>query len=611
MSKRGITALVASAAVVAATLVAAPSAASAAQPPRPIVSGWFGWWASDTSIAAMTSTADGVVGEVAMFWWSFQGAKNPLCLYDNGDYDADDNWGDPLCKSATPWTTPKFDRQRKTLQAAGIKINASITDLSSASKGQLSAYLSKAKNRRAYAKLITESAVKAGVDGIDLDWEVFAFHDDRAGWAQTRDSWVKMIKLLSKSLHTEGLTLWATVPGGSSTSSDSTGYWVYAWSEIAPYVDRLNIMAYDYSYSVPGPIGPNNWARLVSQSAVQQVGVANAGKVWIGAPQYGRDWPVQSGTGWVVNDKCPSGWAPSVSPTRGTLTVLQAYALAEREDVKPTWNPTQGEWSFDYWVPTAGKVEEKGRNCKVKRSVWFADTESALQRASIVPDQRIGGIAVWEFRDLQADFYSKLADYGRKIAPAPTTVSVKAPKSAKHGRLIPIRVETQSRAGVADGAEATLHFIGSGASDVRTQMATMTLGSDGKGVFRVPAQASGSWVVSVAGSWSRMPSESTPVSTAVRLSVTAQASATTIASGTPVTITGVVSPAAQGLAVAVQRRSAQGEWREVSSVTTGVDGTFTASVKPTIKGEAIYRLLTPAAQGLEAGVSVRIVLTVK
>jgi hypothetical protein len=96
MRLRGTTALIASAAVAAATLVAAP-VASAAESPRPIVSGWFGWWASDTSIAQMTSTADGVVGEIAMFWWSFQGEKNPLCLYDNGDYDKDGAWGDPLC----------------------------------------------------------------------------------------------------------------------------------------------------------------------------------------------------------------------------------------------------------------------------------------------------------------------------------------------------------------------------------------------------------------------------------------------------------------------------------------------------------------------------------
>ena len=322
MRRRALTAALASAAVAAGLLVAAPPAV-AADPPRPIVSGWFGWWASDTAVNQMASSADGVVREVAMFWWSFQGPKNPLCIYDNGDYDKQGDWGDCMDPGwATPWTTPKFDRQRKALQAAGIKVNASITDLSSSTAGQLGEYLSKGSNRRAYAKLITDYAVKAGVDGIDLDWEVFAFHDDRATWPKTRDAWIKTIKVLSSNLRAKGLTLWATVPGGTSpfvtastapvnqcgdsrgpvgSPNPGTGYCVYAWSEIAPYVDRLKIMAYDYSFSVPGPIGPNNWARQVAESAVAQVGSENAGKVWIGAPQYGRNWPLTSGDGWTVN----------------------------------------------------------------------------------------------------------------------------------------------------------------------------------------------------------------------------------------------------------------------------------------------------------------------
>ena len=37
----------------------------------------------------------------------------------NGDYNGNGGWGDCLTGTSTPWTTPKFDRQRKALQAAG------------------------------------------------------------------------------------------------------------------------------------------------------------------------------------------------------------------------------------------------------------------------------------------------------------------------------------------------------------------------------------------------------------------------------------------------------------------------------------------------------------
>ena len=615
MRLRGTTALIASAAVAAATLVAAP-VASAAESPRPIVSGWFGWWASDTSIAQMTSTADGVVGEIAMFWWSFQGEKNPLCLYDNGDYDKDGAWGDPLCKSATPWTTPKFDRQRKALQDAGIKVNASITDLGSAHAGELSAYLATAKNRKAYAKQITDYAVKAGVDGIDLDWEAFAFADGRDSWEATKPRWIAMIKELSEQLHAQGLTLWATVPGGvppfsgSGAPNPGTGYWVYAWSDIAPHVDRLNIMAYDYSWSVPGPIGPNDWATLVAKSAVQQVGEQYADRVWIGAPQYGRNWPVQAGTGWAVDADCPANWKPTPTPVRTSVTPTSAREIAAREKVEPTWDAESGEWTFDYWLPTAGKVDKKERTCDVKRRVWFADTRSALSRASIVPELKIGGIAVWDFGTVTSDFYSRLADYGREIAPAATTVTAEAPKTTTYGRTVAVRVSTDSRKGPAKDAEAILYFQPQGGSATRAKVESITLDGDGKGVFKVPAEASGTWTVSVAGSWSRAAGESAPVSTTVRYAVTAKASATKVAVGTSVTITGTVSPSSTGTAVTVQRRSASGAWRDVAATTTGAGGSVTATVKPTVAGETSYRLLVPASATIAQGASARLVITV-
>ena len=630
MRLRGTTALIASAAVAAATLVAAPPA-SAAEPPRPIVSGWFGWWASDTAIAQMASTSDGVVGETAMFWWSFQGDKNPLCLYDNGDYDKDGAWGDALCDSATPWTTPKFDRQRKALQAAGIKVNASITDLGSASKGKLSAYLSSAKNRKAYAKLIADYAVKAGVDGIDLDWEVFAFHDGRESWAATKPRWVAMIKELSEQLRAKGLTLWATVPGGASPfvtnwmsptdecgdtrggtgkPNPSTGYCVYAWGEITPYIDRLNIMAYDYSWSRPGPIGPNDWATLVARSAVEQVGEQYANRVWIGAPQYGRNWPLQVGTDWAVDAECPAGWKPTPAPVRTSVTPTSAREIAAREKVEPTWDATAGEWTFDYWLSTPGKVDKKDQACDVKRRVWFADTRSALSRASIVPELKIGGIAVWDFGTVTSDFYPRLAEYGREIAPAATKVTVKAPKAVTHGRTASVRVSTDSRQGVAKGAEATLYFQPQGTSSARAKVGTITLDGDGKGIFKVPVEASGTWTVAVAGSWSRAAGESEPTATTVRYGVRAQASATKVAAGTEVTITGSVSPGSEGISVSVQRRSGSGAWRDIASTTTGPGGAVTTTVKPTVAGQTSYRLVVPASGAIAQGASARIVITV-
>lgn len=626
MRLRGTTALIASAAVAAATLVAAP-VASAAEPPRPIVFGWFGWWASDTAIAELTSKSEGVVDEVAMFWWSFQGEKNPLCLYDNGDYDKKGDWGDCLDSSwATPWTTPKFDRQRKALQDAGIKVQASITDLGASSKGKLSAYLSTAKNRRAYAKQITDYAIKAGVDGIDLDWEVFAFHDGRESWAATKPRWVEMIKVLSQELRAKDLSLSVTIPGGQAYWGGATG--VYALKEIIDYADSVRFMTYDYSWNSPGPLSPADWARAQLKAAIAEVGESNAGKLWLGNPQYGREWALNKGTStapvYSTDEKCPEGWSPGFYSSSGTWvsTVMRtigtpqtARASADAHGVQPQWNATQGEWTYRYSPTVNGRHRDKGAfievQCKVEREVWFGDTRSALRAASGVPELKIGGIAVWNLSNLQSDFYPRLADYGREIAPAATTVSVKAPKAAAHGRTVSVRVSTDSRVGAAKGAEATLYFQPVAGSTARAKVESITLDSDGKGVFKVPAESSGSWTVAVAGSWSRAAAESDPAATRVRYAVTAKASETNVAVGTPVTITGTVSPGIEGLTVTVQRRSSSGAWREVGTATTTSGGSVSVTVKPTVAGEASYRLVVPASEALAQGASARIALTVR
>ena len=43
-------------------------------------------------------------------------------------------------------------------------------------------------------------------------------------------------------------------------TSDS-GSWVYDYGAIAPVVDHIRVMAYDYSTDSPGPIAPLEWVQ--------------------------------------------------------------------------------------------------------------------------------------------------------------------------------------------------------------------------------------------------------------------------------------------------------------------------------------------------------------
>jgi tRNA modification GTPase len=126
-----------------------------------------------------------------------------------------------------------------------------------------------------------------GFDGIDLDFEGFAFVDGNKTWTKTAPNWVQFIKELSTQLHLSQKLLSVTTPYAFDPSEKQKGYTVYAWADIAASIDRLRIMTYDYSVAKPGPIGPIAWTEKTLKYAIS---IMPASKVFIGLPGYGRGW---------------------------------------------------------------------------------------------------------------------------------------------------------------------------------------------------------------------------------------------------------------------------------------------------------------------------------
>lgn len=617
--------------IAAATLVAglmgvaAPTSASAATKPAPVVSGWFGWWVTEAQAQRLVDESAGVIDEVNIFWFTFAGANNPLCLIDSAR-------GVCVPSSSNVWTAPRYDRVRTILQNGGIKVLGSITDLGATYAGQLSPYLADPANRRTYARQIARYAQNAGLDGIDLDWENFAFRDRNLGvsWAETRPRWIAMIKRLHRELNDRGLTLSVTIPGGQAYWGGSTG--VYALKEIIDHSDRVRFMTYDYSWSSPGPIGPTNWARTQLEAAIAEVGASNASKLWVGNPQYGREWALNKGSTtapvYGTNAKCPRGWTPGFYNTSGTWvsTIMRtmatpdgARAVAQANDVQPQWNATHGEWTFRYSPRINGRFSRDGsfveRQCRVDREVWFGDTRSALTDAQMVPELGIGGIAVWNFGSVQSDFYNRLADYGRQIAQAETTVTAKASSAVTYGRKARINVATSSDRGPAAGATATLLWSptadsGDTAAQAKAEVVdTLTLDSQGAGFFRATVDETGYFWVEVAETDGRTAAESGPLRTRVRWRVAPDARQLSSPAGEPITLSGAVRPERSDVTIRVQRRTDSG-WRTLRRVTTDEAGRFEADVRVLRPQTMTYRFVAGRADGLIRGVSPRITLQV-
>ena len=163
------------------------------------VGGWMPWWQSTADRAeelATIAAAAPLLNEVSPFWYAAHGAN--IDLLGNG-------------------TT--LDNTVASLRACGLKVMPSIVDGNG--KGVMAGILADPAQRTNHVQQITNLAVGKGYDGIDLDYEVFAFTDGRASWPTTQPNWVAFVAELGASLHANGKLLSVTVPPVWTTASPS------------------------------------------------------------------------------------------------------------------------------------------------------------------------------------------------------------------------------------------------------------------------------------------------------------------------------------------------------------------------------------------------------
>ena len=313
------------------------------------MSGWLPYWLMNTSTTDAVSNSD-LFEDVSPFWFDAQVESSKTSSV--GIMSNSLSWG----------TRPAI---LSSLQQNGIKVLPSITDGTPAR--HMASVLATPDKRTAFVGQITALVNNNGYDGIDLDFEKFAFNDGQQTWATTKPAWVGFIAELATSLHATGKLLSVSVP---PMYSDTSGYWVYAFRELAPHIDKLRIMAYDYSWDSAGPIGgPLTWVRTVLGYAVD---AAPASKVYLGTPTYGRDWVTSSsGAG------CPATFASR------------------------TYNSSEVTFT-DEWVRSTPSMERTrtyteayNATCTVSRTAWMPDSQTTLARWKVAQEFGIAGLAQW------------------------------------------------------------------------------------------------------------------------------------------------------------------------------------------------------------------------
>jgi spore germination protein YaaH len=428
------------------SLVALPSGSSpfsaeradAATPLR-FVSGWIPVW-STAGLAPLTANQgnDLVMSDPSPFNFSVTGATT---------FAMTSSYSNNLVTVS------------RALRARGLPVIPSLTDGMSGAKEEGLAIMLRDQmdvHVQAIVTRVMQGVDGIAFDGIDLDYEGFAFDDSASSWGRTQPIWTEFVRRLGLALDAQGKMLSVTVPVGVNPS---TGYWVYNWRGIIPSIDRLRLMTYDFSWSVAGPVSPASWV----QTAITYVKglVLELGRdpkmVQIGVPTYGRNWAtVESGT-------CPSSVLQRSDPT-----MRAAESLAATKGVTPTRH-SSGEMTFTYTeqftsegmrlnataasttaaetatvqdgrpvpvvaassvVPSApvqanalptvvtpvqptGLARAKRLSvCTVRRTVYFADETTVVQRAQMTLDAGLGGIAIWAFGYETTDLWPMLRAVG-------------------------------------------------------------------------------------------------------------------------------------------------------------------------------------------------------
>jgi len=406
------------------------SAPAAGGTPLRVLSGWAPYWNPDSGPAGVRAMGS-LASSVSPFAYSVTGATSIGLL-------------------------AKLDRSGQLRTAArALRLPLIPTLIDESGKGTMAAILADPAQRQAHVDRLVQLAVDGNFDGLDLDYEVFAFSDGSATWATTKPLWTQFIVELSTALRARAKMLFVTVPPTYNNSEmRGSGYWVYNLPGIAPYVDRIRIMAYNYSTSTVGPNSPLSWTQKIVDYVAANLPPS---KVELGIPLYGRDW-ITGSTG-----TCPVGTKVS---GKSTIRTSRAIELAKSKNATVE-RLANGEMRFRYTVPvyaptssttttaatsstttttepeitdpavtdpaatdpatsaTSSSVPSTTPTnpplCTVSHTVYYPDAGSSLQKLQQALDAGLAGVTFFAVGYEEARHYSSLRGPALRVRRAPGT----------------------------------------------------------------------------------------------------------------------------------------------------------------------------------------------
>jgi spore germination protein YaaH len=542
--------------------------ARAENPPRKILTGWLPYYSMKTYLPAVLANAD-LIQEIMPFWYTLRydgKTKKPVVV----DVYKTANPSVPI---ATPLAA---------LRSAGMTIIPTITD--GTDKAMLANLISKPVSRKQVVDAIVATVTSQNYDGIDLDFEGFAFIDSPSTWKATAPNWVLFIKELSKALRAQNKMLSVTTPYVFNPAEKQKGYFVYAWADIAPFIDRLRIMTYDYSTSRPGPIGPIEWTEKTVKYAIS---IMPASKVYLGLPGYGKDWVTK------VEGVCPANLAKIITPKAkaGTFLMRDAANIAATYGAVPIYDEKFAEVSFSYTREYTGQTSSGlSTTCTASRTAWHQNAQSFSERAKLIAKHQLGGAAQWVIGQEEPLAMVAIREVAKSIAPAQLESNLSASKTeVSYGNPVTLtgQITLKDKTPVASLAFAVEGTYSDGT--VRTLTTGLTA-VDGTYALPMLIGKSVSLRVITEPSWERSASATQPIAITVMRNLIIDPP-TSVKAGSPMTISGFILPRSAGTSITLTTASGKVIGAPVQ---TDAQGGFTFTIPAQARGIGAYQITVAA-----------------
>jgi hypothetical protein len=451
----------------------------------------------------------------------------------------------------------------------------------------LSEYLSNAATRTTLVKTIVDLVMKNNFDGIDLDYEGFAFVDGNTTWSKTAPRWVALVKELSVALHEKNKLLSVSTPYLYDPKEKQKGYFVYAWADIASSIDRLRIMTYDYSVAKPGPMGPLSWTEKTIQYAVS---IMSASKVYVGLPGYGRDWITS------VKGKCPTSAPPGLIGGAKAATFKMNYAAAKAaiDGAIPTYNEQFGEATYNYTQSYNGlSATGAATACTVNRTVWYQNARSFAERMALVAKYRLGGAAMWTLGMEDATATNEIRTAALAIAPDPVVNTMTLENidkgSINYGNLFTVKglITLKDKTPIA-GLSVALEIKRPGES-VWTKITDLVTALDGTVTSPMTLGGDAAIRLTTVGTWERAESVSAEQKIAVKSLIQIDRPVS-VSKGSVITVKAQLLPKLVGKSANLQK-NINGKWQNVGVASiSDANGLFTFTASEPKRGVVTMRV---------------------